>query len=362
MVRIRAYAAAAVLLSAGVALAADTPGPTGVAASVVDRCYTVWATTSDADLKRLDETLRRALRTQASASEAQVDSAEAEIALLESRLMHLNGELGLEVADAAAEKTTGTPTKSASILGQEILQQGVAGNTAAQIASTEAELADAQSQLADTRLQQLRLPALESGLTRCIDYHRARMASAAAAPPPAPAPVPAPAPAPAPAAAPPPAPAPAPAPAPMAAPAPAPAPAKAAEPAPPPEPAKTAQGAVPAGWDGHLEGWYWGDCVAPGNKRYTFRSPLTFDVDYRGPIEGVVFWTLPAQVAHDGIVSGTTGHDVSGLMNADGTMVVAVDWQGALLFEGAIDDTGSGKGAMSWERDYESCKGTWAAD
>ena len=67
-------------------------------------------------------------------------------------------------------------------------------------------------------------------------------------------------------------------------------------------------------------------------------------------------------MAHDGIVSGTTGHRVNGLMNADGSVMVSAAWQGLLVFEGAIDDAGQGRGPVRWERDYELCKGTWAAD
>jgi hypothetical protein len=132
---------------------------------------------------------------------------------------------------------------------------------------------------------------------------------------------------------------------------------------PPPEP-KTVSGSgtAPAGWDGRLEGWYEGECVSLGNRRYDFRSPLGFDVVYHGPVEGHVFWSMPPEVTHDGIVSGTTGHLVSGLMDDDNSVMVSTAWQGLLVFEGMIDDAGHGQGTVVWERDYELCTGSWAAD
>jgi hypothetical protein len=339
MYRFQGLAAAAVLLiSSGASSATGGSDLSAVAASIVDRCYTVWTTVSDADLVRLEETLRRELRAQAAAVEARAESAEAEIALLEGRLALLNAGLGESVADAAALKTVGTPSQSAGALGREIVAKDTA-DTAAEIAAVEAELAEAQARLAAASLQQLRMPAHESGLSRCVDDHRARMASAG------------------------------PVTTSLAVPAPAPAPAPAATPPaviPPPElPQATELGAAPQGWAGTLTGWYEGECAARGTAPYDFRQPLQFSIDQAGAIEGRAWWGSLPQRAGDPVTE-TTARNVAGLVDAAGKMTVATAWKGTLAFEGQLEGDNDGDpralGTVVWERPFELCRGTWWAN
>jgi hypothetical protein len=329
------------LLASSNVIAAAAGSDLNVAATtIVDRCYAVWTTVSDSDLVRLEDDLRRELRAEAASTEAQADSAEAEIALLEGRLALLHAGFGENVADAAARKTVGAPTHSAIALGASIVAQDAA-DAAAEIAAVEAERAEAQGRLNEARLQQLRMPGYESGLQRCIDYHRARMASAA--------PVPAPAPAPAPVVV--------SAPAPQPAPAPAPAPAAAPEPTPPPEIPKVA---AAQGWEGTLTGWYEGECVAQGTSPYEFRQRLRFDVDEAGTIEGRVWWGSLPQRAGDPVTE-TTARSVSGLVDAAGTVMMSTAWKGGTLaFDGQLGAEGAA-GTMLWKRPFETCRGLWTA-